>query len=124
MRRIVVGGLIIALLLLPSWLQAMTWTPINFWVALTSILISLLLVYRSRRWRWPSALVTGVLIAVAPYPNWLWASNDRGWHFQLGYKLKHWPEYATEFVIYYLVVVALLFVLFRVMEKRALPQVQ
>lgn len=126
MSRVVISVVILSFLLLPSLLQAMTWTPINLWVALLSILTSVLLVRRSPSWRWPSALVAGLLIAVAPYPNWLWASNDRGWHLQVGYKLKHWPDYALEFFIYYVVVVALLLWLFRVMKikKMSVPNVQ
>ncbi|WP_091634353.1 hypothetical protein [Lysobacter sp. cf310] len=116
--RIAVGVLAVLALLLPSGLQAMVWTPINLWVALTAILVFVVLAVLVPGLKWPSAAVASLPIAVAPYPNWIWASNGRGWHLHIGYKLQHLQDYAIEFLVLYLIVLMLFLSLFWAVRKR------
>ena len=101
MHRVLLAGLIVLVLLLPSALQALTWTPINLWFAMCAIATFVPIVRNVPRLKWPSALLASFAIAIAPYPNWLWASNDEGWHFRLGYKISHFGEYAVELLAFY-----------------------
>jgi hypothetical protein len=117
MRRVLLAGLIVLALLLPSGLQALTWTPINLWVAMCSIAAFVPIVRHMPRLKWPSALLASLPIAISPYPNWLWASNDEGWHFRVGYKLSHFGEYAVELIGFYLVTLLLLLGLALLVKK-------
>lgn len=112
MAKIAVAGLIILALLAPSALQALVWTPINLVVALSAVTMFVLLAVYAPKLKWLGALIASLPIAIAPYPNWVWASNEKGWHFHVGYKLKHYPDYASEFLVFYLIVFILFLSLF------------
>lgn len=109
MAKTVVAGLTIFALLAPSALTALVWTPINLLVAISAVSTFVLLAIYAPKLKWLGALFASLPIAIAPYPNWLWASNDRGWHFHVGYKLKHYP---VEFLAFYLIVFVLFLGLF------------
>lgn len=81
------------LLLLPALLVALAWTTINLKVALIAVSVCVLVAIKMPRWRWVSAIVASLLIAVPPYPYWLFSSEDRGWylHFFHGYNLQNLP---------------------------------
>ncbi len=91
--RSLVVLLAIALLLLPGWLMASVWTPINLEVALLAIVISVVAAIFFPKWKWISAVVSSLLIAVPPYPYWLFNDNEGRWylHFFHGFNLQDFP---------------------------------
>ena len=97
-----------ALLLAPSLLQALAWNSVNFLVALASVFLLVVLVRRWPAFQFIFAAVLALPIAIAPYPNWLWASNDLGWHFHVGEKLGHLGDYGLELALLYIVAALLL----------------
>lgn len=78
--RVLVAVVAIALLLFPGWLMATVFTAINFMVALGAILISVLIAIWLRHWKWISAVLASLLIAVPPYPYWLYTREGGNWY--------------------------------------------
>ena len=101
--RVLVAVAAIALLLFPGWLMATVFTSLNFVVALMAILVSVLTAIWLPRWKWISAVAASLLIAVPPYPYWVYVSIERGWylHFFHGFTLHDLPllTFATVFTI-------------------------
>ncbi len=69
------------ILLVPGLLVASTWTPINLAVALCAVAGSIFIAIWIPKWKWPMAAVSSVLIAVPPYPYWLFGDNAGSWYF-------------------------------------------
>jgi len=79
-----------ALLMAPGLLMAVAWTTINLEVALAATAVCIFVKIWLPRWKWMSAVVASLLIAIPPYPNWLWADEKHdGWYFHVGYKFQH-----------------------------------
>lgn len=80
-------------LLIPGFLVALAWTAVNLKVALLAVLGCVLVAVWLPRWRWTSAAIASVLIAIPPYPYWLFSREGRGWylHFFHGYNAENLP---------------------------------
>ncbi len=83
----------VTLLLAPSALVASVWTPVNLEVAAAAVVVATTLARSATVWRWAGAIVASIIIAVPPYPYWLFASNQRGWylHFFHGFTIRTVP---------------------------------
>jgi len=91
--RVLMGFVAVALLLTPSILMLIAWTEVNLVVALAALLTLIMVTRRFPTWKWTATIATALLVAIPPYPYWLFASNDRGWyfHFFSGYDLSSLP---------------------------------
>lgn len=87
--RVVAAFAAVAMLLLPGLLTAIAWSPINLGIALLAVTICIAVGrWAPSGWKWFTAVVASLLIAVPPYPNWLWVSEERGWHLHIGARLE------------------------------------
>lgn len=116
MGRKVIGIIVVFLLLAPATLQAFVWTAINLWVAILAVAMFIAAVRFSPKLKWPSAIVASLFIAIAPYPNWIWASNEEGWQFHVGYKLQHIADYAVQFGVFFAIAILLFMTLYWAMR--------
>jgi len=91
--RALVAVVAIALLLFPSWLMATVFTAINFVVAFGSIFTSVLISIWLPRWKWIGAVVASLLIAVPPYPYWLYTREGGEWYLNFfhGFRISNLP---------------------------------
>lgn len=91
--KILVGTIAALILLLPGMLTALVWTPLNLIVALVAVFGTMLVARLVGRLRWFAAILASALIAVPPYPYWMFSDNVRGWYFTffLGYRVKDVP---------------------------------
>jgi hypothetical protein len=91
--RIGVTVLCVVLLLVPGLTMAYVWTPIDLVIALAGIIVSLFVAAWLPTWKWMAAIVTSLLIAVPPYPYWLFNDNKGNWyfHFFRGFNLHNLP---------------------------------
>ena len=101
--RALVAVMAIALLLFPSWLIATIFTAINFVVALGCVVTSVLVAIWLPRWKWISAVAAALLIAVPPYPYWLYTREGGDWYLNFfhGFTLSNLPlgTFCVVFVI-------------------------
>jgi hypothetical protein len=101
--RALVAILAVALLLFPSWLMATVFTSVNFVVAFGAIFASVLTAIWLPRWKWVSAVVASLLIAVPPYPFWLYTREDGNWYLNFfhGFTFSNLPfgTFGTVFVL-------------------------
>ncbi|WP_386338308.1 hypothetical protein O4D10_14780 [Xanthomonas citri pv. citri] len=111
MARKIIGIVATILLIAPSCLQAIVWTPVNLIAASLAMGAFFFMVKIFPRWRWVSAIAASVFIAVPPYPNWMWASNEEGWTLRVGYKLQSFTHYAGQFGFYFFIYLILLTVI-------------
>lgn len=81
------------LLLLPGVWTALAWTALNLVVAIVAVTGNVLVLRFTPNLRWFSASIASLLIAVPPYPYWVFSDNVRGWHFTFfsGYRLNDVP---------------------------------
>lgn len=91
--RVLVVVVATGLLLLPALMTASVWTSINLQVSMIAIVVSVLVAFWLSKWKWIGAAVASLLIAIPPYPFWLYSSEDRGWylHFFHGYNMQNLP---------------------------------
>jgi len=91
----------VVLLLLPAFVVGYVWTAINLFVAAAAVLIAFAGAMLVPKAKWAFAAAGSLLIAIPPYPNWLWSNEEHGWHLRLGYKLQHleWMGFAIHFAI-------------------------
>jgi hypothetical protein len=91
--RALVAVVAVALLLFPGWLMATVFTSINFVVALGSILTSVIIAIWLPRWKWIGAVATSIIIAVPPYPYWLYTREGGGWYLNFfhGFRISNLP---------------------------------
>ncbi len=66
--------------------------------------------------KWVLAALASLLIAIPPYPNWLWWDEEQGWHLRWGYKLQH--VMLSDFAIFFVVAMLLFATLFWAIGKR------
>jgi hypothetical protein len=87
--------------LLPSTISAYVWTPVNLAVSLFAVTACIVIALILPRWKWISAAVASLLIAVPPYPYWLFSSEARGWylHFFQGYRSGNVPAFRFAVVV-------------------------
>jgi hypothetical protein len=101
--RVVAGLTAVTLLLVPSILMLIAWTEVNMVIAVAAILALIAIARHLPNWKWFAAVVTSVLLAIPPYPYWLFGSNDRGWylHFFSGFDMGTLPlaRFAGVFVV-------------------------
>jgi hypothetical protein len=109
--HIAAGLLAVAALLAPAYIMAVVYTSLNFAVALAAILL-VLACRRFRRVRWCVAALAALVIAVPPYPFWVFANNQGGWylHFFHGFTLRTAP--VGTFCVYFVLALAMFAVLF------------
>lgn len=86
--KFMVGGVAVLLLLLPSLVTAIVWTTINLYITVLAIAATLLAAHFFPKVRWFFATVTVALIALPPYPNWIFWSDKDGWFLWLGPSLR------------------------------------
>lgn len=105
--RVLVIVVAAAILLWPSSVMAMVWTGIDFVVALVAILATIAVAVWMPTLKWFSAIVAALLIAVPPYPYWLFSSNSGGWYFHFfhGFNVQTLP--IGTFALYFLVALLL-----------------
>lgn len=91
--RILAGVVCAFLLLVPGLMMASIWTPVNLLVAFLAIIVSVLAAIWLPNWKWVAAVVTALLIAVPPYPYWLFSDNNGRWYFHFfhGFTLQKLP---------------------------------
>lgn len=114
--RIIVAVAAIVVLLSPGMVMAMVYTDLNLLVAICAVLV--VVAFRQRaRLRWLLAVLGALLIAVPPYPYWVFSNNQGVWYFHFfgGFTLQSVP--LGTFAAYFVVAMALFAVLFW-----ALPQ--
>jgi len=114
MQKRISSAAIIVLLLAPATLQSFAWTPINLFFDVVVIVLFICVARYMPVLKWPGALSAAIAFAVPPYPNWVWASNERGWHFHVGYKIEHFPEFACQFGLFFVVALMLFLMLFKI----------
>lgn len=109
--RALVMVMAIALLLFPGWLMATIFTAINFVVALGSVVTSVLVAIWLPRWKWACAVVAALLVAVPPYPYWLYTREGGDWYLNFfhGFTLSNLPfgTFGVTFVISFLLFAAI-----------------
>lgn len=88
--RILAGIGAIALLLLPSVIGALVWTPFNLCFVGVALILTIICARRVSGFKWFLALLTSSFVALPPYPNWLYWSDNKGWHLWLGPSLRNW----------------------------------
>jgi hypothetical protein len=100
--RTITAAVAFTLLLLPGAVMAVAWTPVNLVVSVLAVSAALVAARVLPRWKWVFAASGALLIAVPPYPYWLFASERRGWylHFFDGYRSDNFPAlfFAATFV--------------------------
>ncbi|WP_148667782.1 hypothetical protein [Mizugakiibacter sediminis] len=91
--RIAVIGAATLVLLAPGMVMAAAWTAANLVIALIAIVATIAAATWAPRIRWFSAIMASLLIAIPPYPYWLFSSNSRGWylHFFDGFNVQNLP---------------------------------
>ena len=97
LTRYGVAAVAILMLLVPGLLVASTWTRINLLVALCAIVISILTAIWVPRLKWPMALISSLLIAVPPYPYWLFRDNEGNWYLHFFDGFTNSKYFRTEF---------------------------
>jgi hypothetical protein len=101
--RALVAVVAIALLLFPGWLMATVFTSINFVVAFGSVVTIVLVAIWLPRWKWTGAVVAALLIAIPPYPYWLYTREGGDWYLNFfhGFTLSNLPfgTFSAVFVI-------------------------
>jgi hypothetical protein len=104
------GCLAAGLLLLPGAMTALVWTDLNLVLAAAAVLI-VVVVRRRPKLCWLATLSSALIIAVPPYPYWVFWSEREGWHlhFFSGFTWQAAP--VGTFAVVFLVAVALLRVL-------------
>jgi hypothetical protein len=113
----IIAAVACGLLLLPATITAYVWTPVNLGVSLLAIAACVVIAIFLRRWIWISAAVASFLIAVPPYPYWLFTSETRGWHLHFfeGYRSGNLP--AFRFSVVFLVSMLLFSLIFWAIGK-------
>lgn len=116
--RTIVAAIAAVLLLLPGAVTAYVWTPVNLAVSLFVVTVCIVVALFLPRWKWVSAAVASLLIAVSPYPYWLFSSEARGWyiHFFEGYRSGNLP--AFRFTVVFLVSMLLFALIFWAIGRR------
>lgn len=109
--RVLIALVAAVLLLLPGFLTAIAWSPINLGIAMLAVVICIAVArWTPSKWRWPASIIASLLIAVPPYPNWLWVSEERGWHFHIGARLETLD--VAPFAVLFVIALALFAILF------------
>lgn len=111
--------LVVFFILMPSILQAFVWTWINLLVSIIVTAIFIFLTIIKPKFKWVYIVCSSTIIAIPPYPNWIWASNEKGWHFHLGYKLQNISEYAGGYLMYFVLALVLYLSLFKLIQTIA-----
>ena len=103
-------------LLFPSALTATVWTSVNFLVALVVIAMTISSAILFSRYSWIIATISSLLIAVPPYPYWLFRSRE-GWqlHFFSGFNVGNVP--ILTFLVVFLLAMTLFTVIIRTLRK-------
>lgn len=91
--RVLVALVASALLLLPSFMAASVLSAINFVVTLPALLIAVLVAVWLPRWRWIGGVLTSFLVAIPPYPYWLYTRENGDWYLSFfhGFTLQNLP---------------------------------
>lgn len=85
--RLLAGVAAGTLLLVPAILTLIAWTSLNLVISVAAVLLTVSLAQWLPRWKWFGGFVTALLVAIPPYPYWVYASETRGWymHFFSGF---------------------------------------
>lgn len=91
--RVLVALVASAFLLLPSFMAASVLSVVNFVVTLPVLLISILVAAWLPRWRWIGGVITSFLVAIPPYPFWLYIRENGDWYLNMfhGFTLQKLP---------------------------------
>ena len=87
--RVPAGGLAAVLLILPSIVTAIVWTTINFYITVFFTASTIAVAYVLPKAKWFFAVITAALVALPPYPNWVYWSSHDGWFFWRGESLRN-----------------------------------
>ena len=109
--RIAVGVVAVLLLLLPPFVMALVWTGLNFLVALFAVLLAGVF-SRFARLRWLCAALAAALIAVPPYPYWIFWGEAQGWHFSFFHGFTWQTTPVGTFIAFFIFAMALFAALF------------
>ena len=109
--RIIVAALAIIVLLSPGLVMALVYTDLNLLVAVGAVLLVVTSRQRAKL-RWWLAVLGALLIAVPPYPYWVFSNNQGAWYFHFfgGFTLQSLP--LGTFAAYFAVALAFFAVLF------------
>lgn len=94
---------LVILIILPSAIQAVVWTSVNLILAVSVVAAFIIYSLWVPYWKWIVITLAALIMSIPPYPNWIWASNEKGWHFHVGYKLSHFDEYAVGYLVFFVV---------------------
>ena len=112
--RVAVGCLAVAMLLLPGAMTALVWTDLNLMLAAAAILVAAVSRHRTKL-RWLAVTAAALVIAVPPYPYWVFWSDRDGWHlhFFSGFTWQSAPlgTFITVFVVAFALLCTLLWAL-------------
>lgn len=81
--RLLIGCLALTIMLIPPFITAMVWTTINLIIAIIAISFTVVSTFIFPRIRWLLALVSAIIIAIPPYPTWIFWSPQTGWRLGL-----------------------------------------
>ncbi|UBB26337.1 hypothetical protein LAG73_04415 [Pseudoxanthomonas japonensis] len=117
LARKAAGTLIVVVLLFPSMLGALAWTPINLIVAVIAIGV-LWLVTKMMPWaRWYVFPLVLVAIAIPPYPHWIW-HTERGWILRIGAQVRDPLGAGEGHLVFMLIFVGVLLWLLQYLMRR------
>jgi hypothetical protein len=108
--RITVGVVVVLLLLLPPFVTAIVWTKANLYITVIAIAATLAAAFYLPKLKWVFATIAAALIALPPYPNWLFWDESKGWFLTIGPNLRQLSIGLN--VIFFVAVIALFFALF------------
>jgi hypothetical protein len=116
--RTIIAAIAGVLLLLPGVVTAYVWTPVNLAVSLFAVTVCVVVAIFFHRWKWSSATIAALLIAVPPYPYWLFYSESRGWYVHCfeGFRSGNLP--ALRFTIVFFVSMFLFALIFWAIGRR------
>lgn len=71
-----IGAIFFALILSPSILTALVWTPLNFYIVVSCVLVSVCIGFAFSKIKWLAAAISSLINATPPYPHWLSFSDS------------------------------------------------
>jgi len=86
------------------------WTTANLYITAVAVAASIAVAFYLPKLKWLFAVIAAALIALPPYPNWLFWDESRGWFFTAGPNLQQLSIGIN--AIFFVIVLALFFALF------------
>lgn len=98
LARLAVGAIASLALISPSFLMAIVWTPIDLVIVVFAIIATVLSAIFWRKLKWAFATMSAALIALPPYPNWIYWGDGEGWYLWVGPALRSFDVWENIFL--------------------------